>query len=126
MDFQADSGLEAFRQEVRQFLKKNLPADLVSRAGGQRTTRENLIRWQKILNQQGWGAPEWAKQHGGPGWSLSQVLAFNEECVVAGAPSQDMFSQKLLGPVLNQYATPEQKAEHLPAIFNGDRLWCQG
>jgi acyl-CoA dehydrogenase len=126
MDFQPDMGLTAFREGVRQFLKKNLLPDLVQNAGGQRSTRENQIRWQKILNGQGWGAPEWSVEHGGPGWSLSQVLAFNEECVAAGAPAQDIFAQKLLGPVLNAFATPEQKAEHLPPIFNGDRLWCQG
>jgi len=127
MDFQPDTGLEAFRQEVRDFLRQHLPADLAGKPRASISSeRDDLVRWQRILNEKGWGAPYWPKEHGGTGWSVLQRLAFDEECVAAGAPTQDGFAQKLLGPVLNEFATPEQKAEHLPHIFNGDRLWCQG
>jgi acyl-CoA dehydrogenase len=51
---------------------------------------------------------------------------FDDECSAAGTPTLDGFVHKMLGPVLNSFATPEQKAEHLPAVFNGERLWCQG
>ncbi|MFM0161146.1 acyl-CoA dehydrogenase [Paraburkholderia sediminicola] len=127
MDFQPDQGLDAFRDEVRTFLRENLPADLAGKpVGSVRSMRADLVRWQRILNQKGWGAPYWAAKDGGTGWSVLQRLAFDEECVAAGAPTQDGFAQKLLGPVLNEFASPEQKAEHLPLIFAGERLWCQG
>ena len=126
MDFHQDENLSAFRQEVRQFLREHLPAELAGRKSGSRSQRPQLVRWQGILNAHGWGAPSWAKEHGGTGWTVQQRLAFDEECAAAGAPTQDGFAQKLVGPVLNHFATPEQKAEHLPPIFNGERLWCQG
>ncbi|WP_454753636.1 acyl-CoA dehydrogenase [Cupriavidus necator] len=127
MDFQPDPGLESFRQEVREFLRDHLPADLVTPVrSGTRSPNADLVRWQRILNQRGWGAPYWAREHGGTGWSVLQRLAFDEECMAAGAPSQDGAAQKLIGPVLNEFATPAQKAEHLPPIFNADRTWCQG
>ncbi|RJF91845.1 acyl-CoA dehydrogenase family protein [Noviherbaspirillum saxi] len=126
MDFQPDPGLESFRQEVRQFLQTKVPADLKGLQRCTRSPREQIMRWQKILDAQGWGAPYWAKEHGGTGWSVPQILVFDDECTAAGAPTQDGFVQKMLGPVLNAFATPEQKAEHMPAIFSGERLWCQG
>ena len=127
MDFQPDQGLDSFREEVRTFLRANLPTDLAGKpVGSVRSMRADLVRWQRILNQKGWGAPYWAAKDGGTGWSVLQRLVFDEECVAAGAPTQDGFAQKLLGPVLNEFASPEQKAEHLPLIFAGERLWCQG
>jgi acyl-CoA dehydrogenase len=126
MDFQPDAGLEAFRQQVRQFLQTQLPADLAGRPRSTRSSPVDVARWQRILNTQGWGAPYWAKEHGGTGWSVPQILAFDEECAAVGTPTQDGFVQKLLGPVLNEFASAEQKAAHMPAIFNGDTLWCQG
>jgi acyl-CoA dehydrogenase len=126
MDFRSDPGLDAFREEVRDFVRKHLPATLPRRTDGVRSQRAHLVEWQRILNEYGWGAPYWTKEHGGTGWSVAQRLVFDEECSAAGTPSQDTFAQKLVGPVLNHFATPEQKAEHLPPIFRGERLWCQG
>jgi acyl-CoA dehydrogenase len=126
MDFRPDADLESFRQEVRRFLREEVPADLLGRPRSTRSTPADVRRWQQILNAKGWGAPYWAKAHGGTGWSMQQILVYDEECAAVGAPTQDGFVQNLLGPVLNQFASPEQKAAHMPAIFNGERLWCQG
>ncbi|SCU75929.1 Acyl-CoA dehydrogenase [Cupriavidus necator] len=127
MDFQPDLGLAAFREEVRAFLRDNLPEDLAGRIRiGTRSPRAELTRWQCILNEKGWGAPYWAKADGGTGWAVLQRLVFDEECTAVGTPSQDTGAQKLLGPVLNAFGTPAQKAEHLPHILSGARQWCQG
>lgn len=127
MDFQPDAGLDVFREEVRAFLREHLSHDLAGKpVGSVRSMRPDLVRWQKILNQQGWGAPYWAQKDGGTGWTVLQRLVFDEECIAAGAPTQDGFAQKLLGPVLNEFASPEQKASHVPLILSGERLWCQG
>ncbi|SPA23074.1 putative acyl-CoA dehydrogenase [Cupriavidus taiwanensis] len=126
MHFQPDPTLDSFRQEVRQFLRHHLPADLPRRKDGMRSPRADLVRWQRLLDAHGWGAPYWAQEHGGTGWSVAQRLVFDEECAAAGTPSLDAFAHKLVGPVINHFATPEQKAEHLPHIFQGTRLWCQG
>ncbi|WP_160109812.1 acyl-CoA dehydrogenase family protein [Pseudomonas izuensis] len=126
MDFHSDAGLEAFREEVRQFLRAHVPAELTGLERCTRSPREQVLRWQKLLNDQGWGAPYWPKEHGGNGWTTQQQLVFDEECVALGTPTQDGFVHKLLGPVLNAFATPAQKDRHLPPILNGERLWCQG
>ncbi len=126
MDFHADPGLEAFRATVRLFLRDHVPAELKGLQRCTRSPREQILRWQKLLNAYGWGAPYWPKEHGGTGWSVDQMLVFDDECAAAGTPTQDGFVQKMLGPVLNAFATPAQKAEHLGAALGGERLWCQG
>ena len=126
MHFQPDPSLASFRQEVRSFLASHVPADLTGLARSTRSPREQVLRFQRVLQSQGWGAPYWAKEFGGTGWSVQQQLVFDEECAALGTPTQDGFVHKLLGPVLNAFATPEQRAEHMPAIMNGERLWCQG
>ncbi|BDB27507.1 hypothetical protein Tamer19_68010 [Cupriavidus sp. TA19] len=107
MNFAPDPNLAAFRQEVRDFLRQHQPADLPRRKDGLRSPRADVVRWQRILDAQGRGAPYWATEHGGTGWSVQQRLVFDEECASAGAPSQDAFAQKLVGPVLNHFATPD-------------------
>jgi len=126
MDFRPDPALEQFRASVRAFLRDQLPADLVQRKIAIFSPRDAMRRWQAILNDKGWGAPSWADKHGGTGWSVEEQLVFEDECVRAGAPTQDGFAQKLLGPVLNHFATPEQWEAHVPHILRGERNWCQG
>ncbi|MGJ7515069.1 acyl-CoA dehydrogenase family protein [Pseudomonas baetica] len=126
MDFHSDAGLEAFREQVRQFLRAHVPGELTGLARCTRSPREQVMSWQKLLNDQRWGAPYWTREHGGNGWTVQQQLVFDEECAALGTPTQDGFAHKLLGPVLNAFATDEQKAEHLPPILSGERLWCQG
>lgn len=126
MDFRPDPSLEAFRETVRAFLRENLPADLVQRKIAMASSPGDATRWQGILNAQGWGAPYWATAHGGTGWSVEQQLVFDEECALAAAPMLEGFAHKLIGPVLNQFATPEQWQAHVPHILRGERFWCQG
>jgi acyl-CoA dehydrogenase len=127
MDFQPDPGLDTFREEVRAFLHEHLPEELRDTGIGRvRSSREHIRRWQRILNARGWGAPYWAREHGGTGWTVQQRLAFDEECATVGAPTQDFLAQKLLGPALNAFASKEQWDEHVARIVTGERLWCQG
>lgn len=126
LDFLPDMDLAAFRSEVRQFLREKLPGDLAYRPRMMMSSRNDVIRWQKILAERGWGAPRWAREFGGAGWTSQQCLVFEEECVAAGTPTQDIVGQNLVGPMINEFGSPAQKSEHIPLILKGDRLWCQG
>ena len=47
MDLNYTPEEQAFREEVRQFLKDELPSDIYAKVkGGQRLTRDDHIRWQ--------------------------------------------------------------------------------
>lgn len=125
-DVVPDLDFTSFREEVRAFLRSRLPADLAYRPRAMMSVREDIVRWQRILAEKGWGAPSWAREHGGAGWTTQECLIFEEECVAAGTPTQDIVGQKLLGPAVNIFGSAEQKAQHIPLILNGERIWCQG
>ena len=74
---------DAFREQVRCFLTEALTPDL--RRAGQLTTSvfsdfEAALSWQKKLHAQGWVAPDWPEEYGGPGWDIQQRYIFQEEC----------------------------------------------
>jgi len=127
MDLEYTAEQQAFRQQVRDFLAAKLPPDISRRVLGHKTLRADDARtWQRILNEQGWGAVGWPVEVGGTGWDPIKRHIFGEECVNAGAPRQIDFGIAMVGPVIAAFGTPEQKAYFLPKILSGEHWWCQG
>src|ERR1044072_4736716 len=117
----------AFREMVRAWLRDNLPEELSDRAlGYDDYTREDLLRWHRILARQGWIAPSWPREWGGTGWSVVERYIFEEECGYAGAPPLIPFGLTMCASVLLKFGTPAQQQRFLPRIYNGDDFWCQG
>jgi alkylation response protein AidB-like acyl-CoA dehydrogenase len=118
---------EAFRAQVRAFLDAELPADIRTRMNlGRRLRKEDMTRWQTILHRHGWGAVMWPQRFGGSGWSVIEQHVFEEERADAGAPPQNAFSLRMLGPVLMTFANAAQQDYFLPRIIRGEDWWCQG
>ena len=127
MDINFTAEEAAFRDEVRAFLKDKLPADISRKVKEhKRLGKEDTVRWQKILNEQGWLALHWPKEHGGTGWSPIQKHIFEEECAEAGAPTVLPFGVNMVAPVIIKFGTQEQKDHYLPRILRSDDWWCQG
>jgi alkylation response protein AidB-like acyl-CoA dehydrogenase len=117
----------AFRQEVRAFIRDNLPTDIHAKMKlGHGPSKEDTVRWQRILNAKGWAGMSWPTQWGGPGWTAIQKMIFLEENQMAPAPELSSFNITMIGPVLLQFGTEEQKQRFLPKIQAVDELWCQG
>jgi alkylation response protein AidB-like acyl-CoA dehydrogenase len=118
---------EAFRAAVRAFFEAELPADIRAKTRlGKRLQKEDLMRWQKILQRCGWGAVMWPERFGGTGWNVIQQHIFEEERADIGAPLQNAFSLKMLAPVLMTFANSAQQEYFLPRILSGEDWWCQG
>jgi len=127
MDLNYSQEESAFRDEVRGWLKANLPQDLRQKiANYEELGRDDLLRWHRILAKKGWVAPAWPKEWGGTDWNVVQRYIFEEECGFAGTPPLIPFGLTMCGPVLLRFGTPEQKKRFLPQIYNGDVFWCQG
>ena len=127
MDINYTPEESAFRDEVRAFLNDKLPADISRKVKEhKRLGKEDTVRWQKILNEQGWLALHWPKEHGGTGWSPIQKHIFEEECAEAGAPTVLPFGVNMVAPVIIKFGTQEQKDYYLPRILRSDDWWCQG
>jgi alkylation response protein AidB-like acyl-CoA dehydrogenase len=118
---------EAFRAEVRSFLREKLPDRISQKVRtGQRLTKQDHEEWQAILSDRGWLATHWPTQYGGPGWSVVQAHIFDVETALAHAPWIIPFGLAMLGPVLIKYGSEEQKSHWLPRMLDGSDWWCQG
>ena len=127
MDLNYTSEDLAFRDHVRAFLDAKLPADLQQKVRRHlRLSREDYVRWHKILAEQGWVAPGWPAEFGGPGWSAVQRHLFDEECARAGTPPILPFGVNMVAPVIMAFGNAEQKAHFLPRILSCEDWWCQG
>jgi alkylation response protein AidB-like acyl-CoA dehydrogenase len=120
-DSEAD---RAFRLEVRAWIAANYPAEL-----RHRTTRiqpPELKEWHRRLHRRGWIAPDWPKEHGGMGATLTQQIILFEEMTRIGAEPPYPHGLSFIGPLILRAGTPEQKARFLPRILSGEDVWCQG
>lgn len=127
MDLNLSEQELVFRDEVRAFLRSNLPAALSAKVkSGKRIVKDDLESWHAILNRQGWLAESWPVEFGGTGWDAVQQQIFEDECCAAGAPRIVPFGLKMLAPVLIKYGSEAQKKHYLPRILDGSDWWCQG
>jgi alkylation response protein AidB-like acyl-CoA dehydrogenase len=118
---------EAFRQEVREFVRTQLPADIRQKVElGLRLEHADYVAWFNRLEARGWLTPGWPVEHGGPGWTPLQRYLFDEETLLGGAPRIIASGIQMLGPVLIAFGTPEQKARYLPDIRASRTWWAQG
>ncbi|MDO8615896.1 MAG: acyl-CoA dehydrogenase family protein [Dehalococcoidia bacterium] len=127
MDYRFSQEQEAFRVEVREFLRKELPED---REQDEEADSEEDWRFRrqfhKKLAARGWLVPHWPRQYGGADMGILEQVIMREEMAYHRAPLLDIFGVNMLGPVLMMYGTDEQKGQHLPGIASGEVTWCQG
>ena len=127
----ADTPAEArFRDELRTWLRENLPA------GWGRTVFEPedederahfRLEWERTLFRGGWNGIAWPKAYGGRGASLVEQAIFAEEMAHAIAPEGlNIIGRNLTGPTLIHHGTEAQRQRFLPRILSGEEVWCQG
>ena len=117
----------AFREEVRAFIRDNLPNDIAeSVRRGRSLSKQDIQRWQRILYEQGWAAPAWPEEFGGPGWNATQRYIFDEVMAEFDTPETVPFGTLMVGPLIFTFGTQAQKDRFLPKILTGEEWWCQG
>jgi len=137
MDLRDTQEQAGFRQEVRTFLKNELPERFrgIFTAGGMmgggeggdmRSRFEEIREWREKLAGKGWIAPAWPKEYGGAGLTVMEQFIMNEEFAEARAPQVGGMGTSMIGPTLIIHGDDEQKKEHLGRILSGDVQWCQG
>ncbi len=118
---------QIFADEVRDFVARNLPADIAEKVRrGAILGRDDHMRWQQILASCNWHAFSWPKEHGGPGWSVTQRYLFENICGEMDCPLIQPFGPRMAGPVIFSFGTEDQKARFLPGIRESTDWWCQG
>ena len=116
-----------FQKEVNSFFNEKSPADIKDKQNKSvPLEKEDFIRWQKTLYEQGWAAPNWPVEYGGTGWTPVQKYIFANENAKANAPAIVPFGLGMVGPVIYTYGNEAQKKKFLPGILASDVWWCQG
>lgn len=127
---------ENFRTETRAWLEANCPASMrqpitqeeIVWGGSQvKFGNEDQRVWFERMRDRGWFAPDWPAELGGGGLSPKQARIVEQEMQrLACRPPQFNLGVWMLGPVLLEIGTEEQKREHLPLMMQGRARWCQG
>ena len=128
--------LDDFRAETRAWLEANCPQSMRTPMPGEETPwagRKGTYKnpdskiWLDRMAAKGWTAPTWPKAYGGGGLSRGEAKVLEQEMGrIKARPPLFSFGLWMLGPVLLEYATEEQKLAHLPKIVTGEIRWCQG
>ncbi|MBI2376665.1 MAG: acyl-CoA dehydrogenase family protein [Deltaproteobacteria bacterium] len=127
MDLSFTPEQEAFRSEVRAFIQEAMPPHIRAKAEVDgHFEQSEVMEWHKVLYRRGWVAPNWPKEYGGPGLDAASRFILAEELELAGAPTLSPFGLAMVGPLIIQFGSEEQKARFLPKILTGEEVWCQG
>ena len=115
---------DAFRAEIRKFLAAEYPPHL--RNPQKRPRHAQTRDWYMALSRKGWLCPHWPSEYGGMGLSPGKQIIMIEEFEEYGVTRTNDQGMLMVGPLLIQHGTAEQKAFHLPRIISGEHIWCQG
>tara|TARA_Y100001933_G_scaffold212423_1_gene217524 strand:- start:118 stop:1278 length:1161 start_codon:yes stop_codon:yes gene_type:complete len=121
MDFEYTAEEQSFREEVRGFLKQNLPPK-------NQQDGKFLNTWLEKVREKGWVGFSWPKEYGGSDGGLIEQAILREEMALAKAPplGTSFMGLAWVGPGIMQYGTDEQKQKFIPDILDSKVSWCTG
>jgi acyl-CoA dehydrogenase len=129
--------LDDFRRETRAWLVENCPPSMRTPFAGEhewvwggrkpKFPSQDARLWLERMVARGWTAPSWPRDYGGGNLSHVQSAILDEELRALGCRDPlKSFGLWMLGPVLLEFGSEEQRQEHLPPIVRGEIRWCQG
>lgn len=132
MDFRFTAEEDAFRQEVRQWLTKEIPKRWIELDPGMwEETEESWAlsrQFQRKLGQKGWLAPSYPQKYGGLEMSHMKRLILAEELAYSRAPVsvEVEISVNWVAPAIMQFGTEEQKQDYVVRVAKGEIIFCLG
>src|SRR5690554_3027985 len=128
--------IEEFRHTVREWLEANCPTSMRGLMlademvwGGREIDfkTEDQRLWFERMRDKGWFCPDWPVEYGGGGLTPEQTTVLETEMrKLRCRPPQINLGIWMLGPVLLEFGSEEQKRELLPPMARGEIRWCQG
>lgn len=129
----ATSDLEAFRLEVREWLRANRPPQpdfLLPETFMEVGTDQQfayLRDWQRKVYEAGYLGMAWPKEYGGGGRAQVYQDIADEEMASEQVPFvPNTIGLNWAGPLILAIGTEEQKKRFIPGILSADDIWCQG
>lgn len=120
--------LQAFRERAVIFLDAHVARfGTAARAGLSLDEDVALARaWQAAKAAAGFAGITFPTEYGGQGLGQLEQIIFVEEESARGFPSgYFVISLSMPIPMMLRYATPEQKARHVPPALRGEEMWAQ-
>jgi len=126
------SSVEKIHEEFGAWMRDNLAGEFAclkwrGTFGDDEAYPELRQKWEQKMGADGWVGVAWPEKYGGRGYSLPELVAFNEEYARYGGPGRSgHLGETLFAPTLIAFGSEEQKARFLPGIRAGTEYWCQG
>ena len=131
MDFSYSPEERALREQVRAWIKDNIPGDWGTEKWPIPEDEERLDQemreWGRKLYHGGWAGITWPEEYGGLGATPIEQFIFQEEMAAYKTPPTiSLIGIGMAGPTIMAWGTQEQKEAHLKKILSGEEIWCQG
>jgi alkylation response protein AidB-like acyl-CoA dehydrogenase len=130
------SDLGVFRDQTRAWLEANCPVSMRTPMpsdemvwGGREIQfkHEDQKLWFERMRDKGWFCPDWPQGYGGGGLTSQELSVLESEMRrLHCRPPQINLGIWMLGPVLLEFGSEEQKLRFLPPMARGEIRWCQG
>jgi alkylation response protein AidB-like acyl-CoA dehydrogenase len=133
MDEPSPRELDAFRQEVRGWLREHAPSapgfklpDSFMEVSTD-AQFEFLRAWQAKVYAAGYLGASWPAAYGGGGKAPVYQAVINEEMARAKVPFMvNVIGLFWAGPTILKLGSEAQKQRYIPKILSGEEIWCQG
>jgi alkylation response protein AidB-like acyl-CoA dehydrogenase len=124
MDFRLGERSDAFREEVREFLREHFRPDMIERAHDTGTSHN--WEFHRALGAQGWIAASWPEEYGGQGRDPMEMTAMRDELRLAGVPTDGLGQTIMIARTIRAVGTEEQKQRFLPPALAGEIIFALG
>ncbi|MGD9792216.1 MAG: acyl-CoA dehydrogenase family protein [Acidimicrobiia bacterium] len=114
---------DAFRSELRLFLKENHPGKAPKGEAEKRAWQSDFLT---LLVDCGWGAPSWPRAYGGMDLPFEKQVIYSEEYAKARLPGYPGTGVFIAAPTIIKHGTEEQRQRWLRPMVTGQLVWAQG
>lgn len=127
MDFELDAGQRAWLAEVRDFLQRNVTAELRAElAEHDLELRDGEVaRFRRKIGEKGWFGLNWPPEYGGLGLGAIHQHLLMSEFEYWGVPGPDL-TVTSVAPMIMRHGTEQNKNEWLPPIAKGEMICAVG
>lgn len=127
VDFELDAGQRAWLDEVREFLRENVTAQLRAELGEHdlELPGGEVTRFRRKIGAKGWFGLNWPREYGGLGLGAVYQHLLMSEFEYWGVPGPDL-TVTSVAPMIMRHGTEQNKMEWLPLIARGEMICAVG
>jgi alkylation response protein AidB-like acyl-CoA dehydrogenase len=124
----AETAIQQYRETARRWLEAHAATHGAPARRGLTPEQDLALgrAWMALKYDAGYSGINWPREHGGQGLGALEKLAFEEEEMKFGFPT-DYFAVSLGMPVpiILRYLTGDWVLERAKAALRGEEIWCQ-